>query len=210
VPTTSRQTSATRTDTTSRFATSPGFTNKVCARSESERRHPGLVDPPSRILRGVALHRRRMPVVLLNSRIVGDPEVGQKPPSRKFGRSWAQKLRSALIGGYSAQYAKFKPRCGTILARPNGTGGRHETLRRCNRVDARERTSKMRVQSALNFLDFDPKNGDPISIRISSLTNEYQQDISPTGSIFCGPVTDSKALSPNQYHLSPLNVIFYR
>jgi len=33
---------------------------------------------PSRILRGVALHCRRMPVVLLNSRIVGDPEVGQK------------------------------------------------------------------------------------------------------------------------------------
>jgi len=29
-------------------------------------------------LRGVALHCRRMPVVLLNSRIVGDPEVGQK------------------------------------------------------------------------------------------------------------------------------------
>jgi hypothetical protein len=36
------------------------------------RRHAGLVYPPSRILRGVALHCRRMPVVLLNSRIVGD------------------------------------------------------------------------------------------------------------------------------------------
>ena len=158
-----------------------------CARSGSARRHAGLVDPPSRILRGVALHRRRMPVVLLNSRIVGDPEVGQKPPSRKFGRSWAQKLRSALIGGYSAQYAKFKPPLWDYTRPTEWHGGRHETLRRCNRVDARERTSKMRVQSALNFLDFDPKNGDPISIRISSLTNEYQQDISSTGSIFSGP-----------------------
>jgi hypothetical protein len=41
------------------------------------------VYPPSRILRGVALHCRRMPVVLLNSRIVGDPEVSQKRASRR-------------------------------------------------------------------------------------------------------------------------------
>jgi catechol 2,3-dioxygenase-like lactoylglutathione lyase family enzyme len=69
-----------------RSATSPGFMNNVCAaaRSEPARRHAGLVYPPSRILRGVALRCRRMPVVLLNSRIVGNPEVGQK----RVGGSW--------------------------------------------------------------------------------------------------------------------------
>jgi hypothetical protein len=41
---------------------------------------------PSRILRGVALHCRRMPVVLLNSRIVGDSEVGQGEAIRSY--SW--------------------------------------------------------------------------------------------------------------------------